>query len=64
MLGSVSIDETYSDLDGLALDVHADLELKMLNKGGVDLQPVVPERSHSVWGDGDLALLDAVLGLC
>lgn len=57
-------ESTYSDLDRLALDVHADLQLQVIHQGSVDLEPIVLKRGHSVRGNRNLALLGRGLGLC
>ena len=60
---SVNLIGTYSDLYRLALDVHTDLELEMIDEWGVNLHPLVLERGHSMRGDWDFTLLNRGLGL-
>lgn len=48
-----------AQLDGLALHVHAALQLEVLDQRRVDLGPRGLERRHAVGRDGHLAVLDA-----
>ena len=49
-------------LDGLALHVHAHLQLEVLDERRVDAGPLRLEWRHAVRRDADLAVLDACRG--
>ena len=49
-------------LDGLALHVHAHLQLEVLHERRVDTGPLRLEGRHAVRRDADLAVLDARRG--